>query len=42
MMNKEEVNPEVFKIIQSVLSDLTEEDTKILIEFLIKESEEDE
>ena len=33
---------EVFEIIQSLLGDLTEEDTKILIERLKKEREEDE
>ena len=33
---------EVFEIIQSVLGDLTEEDTKILIERLKKEREEDD
>ena len=33
---------EVFEIIQSVLGDLTEEDTKILIERLKKEREDDE
>ena len=41
----EEINPEVFQIIKSVLGDLTEEDTKILIESLKKmqqEAEEDE
>ncbi len=37
----EEINPEVFQIIQSVLGDLSEEDTKILIESLKKESEEE-
>ena len=31
-MSNEEINPEVFQIIQSVLGDLNEEDTKILIE----------
>ena len=44
-MSDEEVNPEVFQIIKSVLGDLTEEDTKILIESLKKmqqETEEDE
>ena len=41
-MIDEEVNPEVYQIIQSVLGDLTEEDTKILIESLKKETEEDE
>ena len=38
----EEINPEVYQIIQSVLGDLTEEDKKILIESLKKETEEDE
>ena len=33
---------EVFEIIQSVLGDLTEEDTKILIERLKKEREDDD
>ena len=33
---------EVFEIIQSLLGDLTEEDTKILIEQLKKEREDDE
>lgn len=33
---------EVFEIIQSLLGDLTEEDTKILIERLKKEREDDE
>ena len=37
----EEINPEVFQIIQSVLGDLSEEDKKILIESLKKESEEE-
>ena len=32
---------EVFEIIQSLLGDLTEEDTKILIERLKKEREDD-
>ena len=41
-MSDEEVNPEVYQIIQSVLGDLTEEDKKILIESLKKETEEDE
>lgn len=41
-MSDEEVNPEVYQIIQSVLGDLTEEDAKILIESLKKEAEEDE
>ena len=40
-MSNEEINPEVFQIIQSVLGDLNEEDTKILIESLKKETEED-
>ena len=40
-MSNEEINPEVFQIIQSVLGDLSEEDTKILIESLKKESEEE-
>ena len=39
-MPNEEINPEVFQIIQSVLGDLNEEDTKILIESLKKEAEE--
>jgi hypothetical protein len=39
-MSDEEINPEVFQIIQSVLGDLSEEDTKILIESLKKEVEE--
>lgn len=39
-MSNEEINPEVFQIIQSVLGDLSEEDTKILIESLKKEAEE--
>jgi hypothetical protein len=39
-MSNEEINPEVFQIIQSVLGDLSEEDTKILIESLKKEVEE--
>ncbi len=33
---------EVFEIIQSLLGDLTEEDTKILIERLKKEREEED
>ena len=41
IMSDEEINPEVFQIIQSVLGDLSEEDTKILIESLKKETEED-
>ena len=41
-MSNEEINPEVFQIIQSVLGDLSEEDKKILIESLKKETEEDE
>tara|TARA_Y100000592_G_C5323966_1_gene246199 strand:+ start:444 stop:575 length:132 start_codon:yes stop_codon:yes gene_type:complete len=40
-MSNEEVNPEVFQIIQSVFCDLNEEDTKILIESLKKETEEE-
>tara|TARA_B100000214_G_scaffold308104_1_gene239403 strand:- start:115 stop:243 length:129 start_codon:yes stop_codon:yes gene_type:complete len=40
-MSNEEINPEVFQIIQSVLGDLSEEDKKILIESLKKESEEE-
>jgi len=40
-MSNEEINPEVFQIIQSVLGDLNEEDTKILIESLKKETEEE-
>jgi hypothetical protein len=39
-MSNEEINPEVYQIIQSVLGDLSEEDTKILIESLKKEVEE--
>ena len=41
-MPNEEIITEVFQIIQSVLGDLNEEDTKILIESLKKETEEDE
>ena len=41
-MSNEEINPEVFEIIQSVLGDLSEEDKKILIESLKKETEEED
>jgi len=41
-MSNEEINPEVFQIIQSVLGDLSEEDKKILIESLKKETEEED
>ena len=41
-LNISSLDKEVFEIIQSLVGDLTEEDTKILIERLKKEREDDE